>query len=46
MDLSCGEEPDEDFIQEIIDFYYKVDTSRYGDIEKYRIKIEKWENGL
>lgn len=42
MDLSCGEEPDEDFIQEIIDFYYKVDTSQYGDLEKYRAKIDAW----
>lgn len=44
MDLSCGEEPDEKFIQEIIDFYYNVDTSRYYHLEKHRAKIDSWKN--
>jgi hypothetical protein len=42
MDLSGGDEPDEKVIQEVIDFYYKVDTSRYYDLGKYRDQIDKY----
>jgi hypothetical protein len=46
MDLSSGDKPDEKYIQEVINFYYKVDTTQYSDLKKYRTKIDKWKNGL